>query len=462
MTSQLLPALIAIAISFAAGSASAEIYHVGPDYEFLTPDEAPWNTLLPGDEVHIHYRPEPYRVKWVFARQGTPSKPIAIRGIAGPEGQRPVIDGENAITPPSQDFTSGERGVIKIGYSNIPSVKNPQHLIIEGLEIRSARPGRFFIGRGGLREYASNASAIFVEKGDHITIRNCVLTDCANGFFSAFETRNLIVEGCYIHGNGTEGSYYEHNSYTAGINVTLRFNRFGALREGCTGNNIKDRSSNLRVVNNWIEGGNRQLDLVDGEDDASIVEDENYRTTIVAGNVLVEFENSGNNQFVHYGGDSGEFSLYRKGTLYFVHNTVVSTRTGKVTLLRLSTNSERAVVANNIIYTTAPGGLFSILDETGIVEMRNNWLKKGYRMSHGEVAGRVGERGTVSGDVPGFVDPTKWNLQLTPDSPCKNAGKAISDFPAPDLLEDRFAPPLGRAKRVDSGAPDIGALPVVE
>lgn len=438
----------------------AEIHHVGPDHRFLTPDEAPWNTLLPGDEVHIHYRPEPYHVKWCFARQGTASKPIAVRGIAGPNGARPIIDGENAITPPGQDYTSGERGVIKIGYSNIPSVHNPKHLIVEGLEIRNARPGNYFIGRSGLQEYSQAASAIYVEKGENITVRNCVLTGCGNGFFSAFESKDILVEGCYIFGNGIEDSYYEHNSYTAGINITFRFNRFGALREGCTGNALKDRSANLQVVSNWIEGGNRQLDLVDGEDDQSIVEDENYNTTIVAGNVFVEFENSGNNQIVHYGGDSGEYAIYRKGTLYFVNNTVVSTRTGKVTLLRLSTNSQRAVVANNILYTTAPGGLFAILDETGVVEMRNNWIKAGYRKCHGDLAGRVGEKGTVTGETPGFADPSQWNLALSPNSPCVDAGTAVEDFPYPEIFTKRFQPPLGQADRADAGAPDIGALPV--
>lgn len=442
-----------------ASDVGADIYHVGPEQRYETPDEAPWNVLRPGDEVHIHHRVEPYRVKWVFARQGTKSKPIAIRGIPGPNGERPVIDAENAITPPGQDYTSGARGIIKIGYSNIPSEKNPRHLIIEGLELRGARPGRYFIGRGGLTEYAENASAIFVEKGQNITIRNCVMTDCANGFFSAFETEDLIVEGCYIHGNGMEGSFYEHNSYTAGINVTFRFNRFGPLREGCIGNALKDRSANLKVVNNWIEGGNRQLDLVEGEDDDSIVEAEGYDTTVVSGNVLVEFENSGNNQIVHYGGDSGEYQLYRKGTLFFTNNTVVSTRVGKVALLRLSTNSERAVVANNILYTTAPGGMFSILDETGIVEMRNNWLKPGYRESHGKVTGRIGERGTITGDVPGFVDPMSWNLSLSSDSECVDAGVIVEEFPDADLLKDRFAPPLGRTERDDKRSPDIGALP---
>lgn len=443
-----------------ADSASATIYDVGPAHRMKTPDEAPWDRLLPGDEVHIHHRPEPYHVKWVFARRGTPDKPIAVRGIPGPQGQRPIIDGDNAITPPSLDYTGERRAIIKIGYSRTPAVNDPAHLLIEGLEIRGGRPGKYFICRSGVQEYTSDASAIYVERGEDITIRNCILTDCGNGLFSAFETHGLVVEGCYIYGNGIEGSYYEHNSYTAGIDVTYRFNRFGPLRAGCVGNNIKDRSAGLKIIGNWIEGGNRQLDLVEGEDDMSIVESENYRTTVVAGNVLVEFENSGNNQFIHYGGDSGEFGLYRKGTLFFVNNTVVSTRSGKVTLLRLSTNAERAVVANNILYTTAPGGLFAVLDESGVVDMYNNWLKPGYRSSHGKVTGRVGERRTITGESPGFVDPSTWNLSLLPESACVDSGAEVPDFSIPDDFDMQFVPPLGQTERVDANAADIGAFPV--
>ncbi|WP_419641612.1 hypothetical protein, partial [Thiolapillus sp.] len=61
------------------------------------------------------------------------------------------------------------------------------------------------------------------------------------------------------------------------------------------------------------------------------------------GNVLIEPDGAGNSQMVHYGGDSGDSgdsgneSIYRKGTLYFYHNTVVSTRDGNTTLVRLST-----------------------------------------------------------------------------------------------------------------------------
>ena len=43
--------------------AAAETFHVGPDHDLKTPDAAPWSRLRPGDEVVIHWRPEPYRCR---------------------------------------------------------------------------------------------------------------------------------------------------------------------------------------------------------------------------------------------------------------------------------------------------------------------------------------------------------------------------------------------------------------
>ena len=40
--------------------------------------------------------------------------------------------------------------------------------------------------------------------------------------------------------------------------------------------------------------------------------------------MLIETGGAGNRQIVHYGGDSGTTANYRKGTLYFYNNTVVS------------------------------------------------------------------------------------------------------------------------------------------
>jgi len=47
-----------------------------------------------------------------------------------------------------------------------------------------------------------------------------------------------------------------------------------------------------------------------------VLADPRYRTTFVYGNVLVEHDDQSNSQILHYGGDSGDTTIYRKGTLY--------------------------------------------------------------------------------------------------------------------------------------------------
>ena len=66
--------------------------------------DVPWATLGPGDTVRIHWRPEPYKEKWVICRQGTAELPITVIGVPGSNGELPVIDGVGAVTPPNLNF----------------------------------------------------------------------------------------------------------------------------------------------------------------------------------------------------------------------------------------------------------------------------------------------------------------------------------------------------------------------
>src|SRR5215207_3446753 len=116
------------------------------------------------------------------------------------------------------------------------------------------------IGDGGATQsYTANASAIYVEKGEHITVRDCLIHDSGNGFFVASSdavSRDILVEGNHIYDNGNTGSIFEHNDYTAAVGIVFQYNRFGPLRAGASGNNLKDRSAGTVVRYNWIEGGN--------------------------------------------------------------------------------------------------------------------------------------------------------------------------------------------------------------
>ncbi|MCP4895491.1 MAG: polysaccharide-degrading enzyme, partial [bacterium] len=397
----------------------------------------PWESLNPGDRVLIHWRANAYHEKWVICRRGTAENPIVISGVPGPDGSLPVIDGRNATTRLDLNFWNEVRGVVKIGGANTPPDTLPAHIVIENLEIRSGRPPFSFTNASGsVENYVNNAAAIYVEKAENLIIRNCTLHDAGNGLFIGAhdgDTQNILIEANWIHSNGIENRIYEHNTYTAAINITYQFNRFGRLREDCGGNNLKDRSAGLVVRYNWIEDGNRQLDLVDAEDSSVLVNHPSYHTTFVYGNVLIESDGEGNSQMVHYGGDSGTIADYRKGTLYFFNNTVVSTRSGNTTLMRLSTNDEHADVRNNIIYPTADGSRMAMLSGSGVMDLLNNWLPTDWVTSHSSsFDGTLIQGINLEGTEPSFLDVSTQDYSLVNGSVCINSGGPLHTDVLPD------------------------------
>jgi Bacterial Ig domain len=451
----------AVALPDAAGAA---VYDVGPGKPLANVGDVPWESLVAGDVVQIHYRPTPYREKFVLAAVGTPAAPVTVRGILGPGGERPVLDGNGATTRSRLNYPSRARGVIKIGASNVPFADGasvmPQWLTIENLEIRGAHTPNSFRGPSGATEsYPVNASAIFVEFGENILIRNCELHGNGNGLFAHSSdtraTRNLLVQSNYIHDNGAVGSIYEHNIYVSAIDVTYEYNRLGRLMAGAGGNNLKDRSAGLVVRYNWIDSANRQLDLV--ESGSSLVRSQpSYRQTFVYGNVLVEHPNSGNNDIVHYGGDSGTTSSYRKGTLYFYNNTVFSDRTDTTRLFRADTNDEAIDARNNLAYVTGAGGSLKVLDDAGRLTLTRNWFKTGW--TAGGASGAIVNNGTVTGSTPGFVNQAGEDFHLAPGSSAIDAGTPLhpSVLPTKNVTRE-YVKHLSNVGRAVLGAFDIGA-----
>ena len=439
-------------------------YHVGPSQDYENIGDVSWETLQEGDRVYIHWRANPYKEKWVINRQGTASNPIKVIGVSNPQGEQPVIDGNNAVTRTSLNFWNQQRGIIKIGGSSVPADGLPSHIVIENLEIKSARPAyNYFDSNNNSQSYAKNAAAIYVEKAANLTIKNCTLHDSGNGLFiGAFDgqTTNILIDGNYIYNNGIENSVFEHNAYTAAIGITYKFNRFGPLRSGALGNNLKDRSAGLIVKYNWIESGNRQLDLVDAEDSQVVVNHPSYSTTHVYGNILIEPNGAGNSQMVHYGGDSGTTSDYRKGNLYFYNNTLISTRSGNTTLIRLSTNDEIAHVFNNIIYNTANGSNMALIDGAGTINFEHNSLKSGFRGCHCTPTGNINNNGgNLTGDDPGFEDFGNQSFQLINNSNLINKGKSIPNNLLPNYdVNNIYGKHQSSLPRLSDNSIDIGAF----
>lgn len=414
--------LCVITCQFLTGLAQAAVYEVGASKGLPDIGSVPWEKLAAGDVVRIHWREKPYHEKWVLSCRGTEEKPITVSGVAGPNGQLPVIDGKDATTRPQLDYWGQERSVVKIGGSNSSAVAEPGYILLENLDIRGGRSPATFKGRRGVASYRKDAASVSVEIVDHLVLRNLVLHDSGNGLLVSAGSKNVRVERCHLYDNGNPGSITEHNAYTECDGIVFEGNHFGPLREGCSGNNLKDRSAGLVVRYNWIEGGSRQLDLVDATGNPALNASPAYRQTHVYGNVLIEREGDGNNQFVHYGGDSGQTSGYRKGVLYFDHNTVISTCTHAVALFRLSSGEETVECHGNILHATQGGKKLSLMSRLGVLRLGKNWLSQGWVPSVDEFTGKIETLAlSLQGADPGFVSLKDHDFSLTPASPCLGA-----------------------------------------
>jgi len=431
------------------------VIDVGPGQAATTPGAVPWESLEPGTLVRIHYRSEPYLDKWVINSTGTADKPIVVVGV--PEnGLLPVISGNAALTRSTLDYWNEERGIVKVGGADAPSGP-AAYVTIECLEITNARPGiSFNAADGTATEYVDNAACLYLEDGSFITLRNNAVHGCGNGIFASSGSHDVLVAGNHIYDNGNVDSIYEHNSYTEALGITFEFNHYGPLCDGCEGNNLKDRSAGTVIRYNWLEAGNRQLDLVES-DYEGFVDDPRYHQTFVYGNVLVEPDGAGNSQIVHYGGDGDDEAKFRKGTLFFYANTVVSTRGGNTTLFRCSTEEESVDARNNVFSVTAGGDTLAVSAGMGVIVLANNWLPSGWVDSHDDLTGSIDAQANVLGATPGFTDAAAQDFSLASGSACIGAAGPLASGASTHAVEFEYVEPQSGKARADGGAVDVGA-----
>src|SRR5262249_47908033 len=152
----------------------------------------------------------------LLSTRGTAAAPIRVNGVPGPQGQLPVIDGQNAVMSSQLHYAyagTAARGLITIsppaGYT---WGFKPGYIDISGLDIRDANPSNSYTDSSGVTHpYATDAASIFVERGEHITIHGCTITGSANGLFVAsgdseeVQSRDILVDGNSIYGNGLPG-----------------------------------------------------------------------------------------------------------------------------------------------------------------------------------------------------------------------------------------------------------------
>ncbi len=436
---------------------------VGPGQTYASLGDAPFESLARGDTVRIFWREQPYHEKLMISGIGTEYAPIRVCGVPGPQGQLPVIDGQDATTRPLLDFPfDGHqvRGLVIIGHRHSEPWENtPSYIVLEGLEVRNASPPFTFTDRSGKKlAYSNIAAGIFVERASHLTIRGCTVTANNTGMFigtgggDVALTRDVLIEKNFIHDNGSLADYYEHNVYNEASNVTYQFNHFGPPRggtKGILGANIKERSAGVVIRYNWIEDGAHIMDIVDAQESKDSTRSmPSFHSTYVYGNVIIRGTTPAGSM-IHYGGDSEVYEDYRKGTLFFYDNTVVVKNQSyppyaRTPVFELSTNDEHLDSRDNVYFSTVVpddthaigmlGGRDGV--SSGVATFAGDWVKKGWTVHDLTQGAKMDLRAQVHGfdkmtrgDVPGFRDASADDyaivapgsagtpVALTPDIP---------------------------------------------
>jgi len=258
-------------------------YHVGPGQAYARVVDVPWEALNPGDTVYLHWRSRAqggdYHEKVNLTRSGAQGKPIRIIGVKGPNGERPVLNGKDAVTrtvDPQGNSTyyagNQERGVLCFSSRNGTDWQTPgaNYWEVSGLKITGARPandftdsfgklGNYQRSQGGL---GSAGAGVFIDRGNYLCFKDMELTDNNNGFFGSSDdygsearhVHDIILEESLLYGNGAPNNASVHNAYVEAANFTVRNNYFGPLVPDSGGSHIKDRGANVLIEGNFFDG----------------------------------------------------------------------------------------------------------------------------------------------------------------------------------------------------------------
>jgi len=458
---------------------------VGKDYQvgegsgqYSSLDQVPWASLAAGDTVRIFYKSTPYYGKFLIAANGTAAAPVRICGVKSSTGQRPIIDGANAVAPKGLAYgltVHEQRSLIVVKPLSTQAWEAyPTYVQIDGLELRGAKSSNTFTDSTGTKQsYVDFGACIWVDRGQNITIADNVIHDCNQGIFTKSTTdgefavsKNIRIAGNYIYENGVSGQMSMHNTYTESLNIVYEFNHIGPLRSGALGNAIKDRSAGTVIRFNRIEDGAHAIDLVEADASGTYMKAQAaYRTTYVYGNQIIKSGDTGS--CIHYGGDLGTSAYFRKGTLYFFNNTVYLYGVNYAAMFQLSTTDERAEVWNNIL-AYDPSNPYPRLRATsdgvdmtagGVLNLGKNWLPTNWMDSdpYHTVPGQLLGTANIISSASIPVDLTTL-VPLSGTSVIDAAQSqlsAVSAYPVSYQLNTSY---VAQTRSVNGSAMDLGAV----
>jgi len=419
------------------------VIDVGPDHDYASPCDIGWDALQGGTMVRIHWQEEPYRCKLAITTDAYENHPLVIMGVPDDEGRLPVISGIDAVTPDDMQYSNQDTWVVQIGGDSDDGVA--AWVWLQDLAITGARAENSFTAHDGTEmSYAANCAALRISYGRNVHLYNLEISDSHTGLFVESSSEDVLLSSSWLHDNGHTGINSVQNAFIEAVNVTVEYNRMGAMVDGSRGTNLTDRSAGLTIRYNWFEGENPPVQL-QSSNEAAIFEDPGYQSAMVYGNVFIAPVDQANSQLLTFGAGGDADATPRTGTLYFFHNTVVTERSDRTHLLLLPTADQQAVFANNLVYAPQEKHTVAVMSGDGQLTMNNNWLPERYQVQTSTSSGAVEEQSTTTGSEPGFIDYDNLDLHLEPDAPCQglagdaDAGSAAHPVEYQYLLHQRRA-----------------------
>ena len=434
--------LLFAVVAVVCGSARAAELEVGPGQRFATIEEA-YRAASSGDVVLVHAQRggKPYTQVALLVKKPR----VTFRGIADRAGRRVRLSGVG------YDYSG--RGSVPRAIFQFD--RGADGCVVEGFEMLKAHND------------SANGAAVRINQANDVTIRNCDIHDndmgvMSNGDGTPNAAARQRIENCVIHRNGSrKRPGQNHNLYLGGA---------GAVVSGCqvyeslTGHNLKSRAHHIRVEYCYIhDSSNREFDLVDATD-TSVADSH----AVLIGNVIVKAPKcAGNKAVIHFGQDG---SHGRDGTLYLVHNTIVTPFISPV--VELSSAKASAHLTNNIVWDG--GGRRSRMT---LVAVRNgadaknvtgshNWLSPGLAdLSHTSM--RPGANIVSRGNRPAFRDISVGDFRIgRRDGEIVDRGLRLSEIDLPDVPGGQgrgfrvksYTHPAGAVDRHIVGRPDLGAF----
>jgi hypothetical protein len=404
------------------------VIEVGPEKQYQELHDVPMERIPDNTLLRIHPRSSPYRS--VLYIGGNVSG-LRICGVRAPDGQRPVISGQNAKWRAGAHINLqwwADLGLIVVNRYSTEWTQFPERVTVEGLTLEGAKHGNTFTDpSGATRNWAKGSACFYALRGHDIVLRDNEIRDCGFGVFTKSQGANfeqihrITLEGNYIYRNNANSEPGVHNVYVQAFDALYQFNYFGAPVKGPSGSNVKDRSAGMVFRYNFVDTATGyNLDLVEAEEHReTALDDPEYGQDLVYGNIFRQTDNA---RVLHYGGDHLEAPQYqRAGNLFFYHNTVAITvkeamPDAALGWLRFTTVEESAHMFNNIIRVTGTVGrnwLMTFNDPApgielgGTVYWGRNWVppnwgrdqraKRSDMIATGMILGEDGELGIMRG-----------------------------------------------------------------